>query len=109
MTEANAPLVSIIVPVFNEAATVSSVSCARSNSRSASWIAAFYPVLARGVPARDFDGAALGGLGWPPLADINHMLRIYDPEDYEKYRAGIPIKTDRIWLTKKRNRIGFWF
>lgn len=59
---------------------------------------------------QQFEGRTpLGSLGWPPLVDINHMLRIYDPEDYEKYRAGIPIRTDRVWLTKKRNRFGFRF
>lgn len=57
-----------------------------------------------------FEGrTALGNLGWPPLADINHMLRIYDPDDYSKYRAGVPIRTERIWVTKKRNRLGFRF
>jgi len=59
---------------------------------------------------QQFEGkSALGGLGWPPVADINHMLRIYDPQDYERYRAGIPIQTDRIWMVKKRNWVGFRF
>ena len=30
----------------------------------------------------------LGGLGWPRCVDINHMLQIYDPEDFSRYRAG---------------------
>ena len=59
---------------------------------------------------QQFEGkSALGGLGWPPLADINHMLRIYDPDDYARYRAGNAIRTDRIWITKRRNRLGFTF
>ena len=47
-------------------------------------------------------GAAseLGGLSWPPIADINHEVRIYDPEDYQRYRAGVPITTDRVWKKK---------
>jgi hypothetical protein len=51
----------------------------------------------------------LGGLGWPPLADIDHMLRIYDPEDYSRYRAGEPVRTDRIWTRKARVRDRFRF
>lgn len=59
---------------------------------------------------QQFEGKSpLGSLGWPPTVDINHMLRIYDPDDYSKYRAGVPIRTDRIWVTKKRNWIGFRF
>ena len=42
----------------------------------------------------------LGGLAWPPIADINHEVRIYDPEDYARYRAGIPIRTDRVWTRR---------
>jgi hypothetical protein len=59
---------------------------------------------------QQFEGRSpLGSLGWPPAVDINHMLRIYDPDDYSKYRAGVPIRTDRVWTTKKRNWIGFKF
>jgi hypothetical protein len=43
----------------------------------------------------------LGGLSWPPIADINHQVRIYDPDDYLRYRAGIPIRTDRVWQKKR--------
>jgi len=42
----------------------------------------------------------LGGLSWPPIADINHEVRIYDPEDYARYRAGVPIRTDRVWTRR---------
>jgi len=59
---------------------------------------------------QQFEGKSpLGNLGWPPGVDINHMLRIYDPDDYANYRAGVPIRTDRIWITKKRNWLGFRF
>ena len=46
--------------------------------------------------------SAVGGLGWPALADINRMVRLYDPEDFAKYRAGEPVRTDRIWVKEKR-------
>ena len=42
----------------------------------------------------------LGGLSWPPIADINHEVRIYDPEDYARYRAGVPVRTDRVWTRR---------
>jgi hypothetical protein len=41
-----------------------------------------------------------GELSWPPIVDINHEVRIHDPDDYARYRAGLPVRTDRIW--KKR-------
>ena len=43
------------------------------------------------------------------LTSFSFMLRIYDPDDYANYRAGVPIRTDRIWITKKRNWLGFRF
>ena len=51
----------------------------------------------------------LGGLGWPPRVDINHMLKIYDPEDFSRYRSGERITTERIWTKKERalSRFGF--
>jgi len=43
-----------------------------------------------------------GELSWPAIVDINHEVRIYDPEDYKRYRAGFPIRTDRIWTRRGR-------
>jgi hypothetical protein len=40
----------------------------------------------------------LGRLEWPAIADINHEVRIYDPDDYARYRAGERIVTDRLWI-----------
>jgi hypothetical protein len=40
----------------------------------------------------------LGTLAWPAVADINHEVRIYDPDDYARYRAGVRIATDRLWI-----------
>ena len=42
----------------------------------------------------------LGSLGWPPIADINHEARIYDFDDYARYRAGIPVRTNRLWIRR---------
>ncbi len=50
---------------------------------------------------RQFGGRSpLGGLSWPPIVDINHEVRIFDPDNYRQYRAGVPIRTDRIWQKK---------
>lgn len=48
-----------------------------------------------------FEGKTpIGGLGWPPIADIIHEVRIYDPDDYARYRAGIPVRTSRVWIRR---------
>ena len=44
----------------------------------------------------------LGSLAWPAIVDINHMLRIYDPDDYARYRSGERVTTERIWTKKER-------
>ena len=50
---------------------------------------------------KQFEGhSAVAGLGWPPIADIDHEVRIYDPEDYARYRSGIFVKTDRVWTKR---------
>ena len=51
----------------------------------------------------------LGGLSWPPMVDINHMLRIYDPDDYGRYRSGERVTTERVWTGRERvlTRFGF--
>ena len=51
----------------------------------------------------------IGGLAWPPIVDINHMLRIYDPDDYVRYRSGERVTTERIWTKRERvlTRFGF--
>ncbi|HEX6975198.1 MAG TPA: glycosyltransferase [Vicinamibacterales bacterium] len=40
---------------------------------------------------------AIGDLNWPPIADINHEVRIFDPDDAATYRSGVPVRTDRVW------------
>jgi hypothetical protein len=44
--------------------------------------------------------SALGGLSWPAIVDINHAVRIYDPDDYARYRSGVPMHTERLWIRK---------
>jgi hypothetical protein len=45
-----------------------------------------------------FEGhSPLGGLDWPPVANINRQVRIYDPRDRERYMRGEPVHTDRAW------------
>jgi Oligosaccharyl transferase STT3 subunit len=44
-----------------------------------------------------FEGhSPLGGLDWPPVADINRQVRIYAPRDRERYMRGERIETERV-------------
>jgi hypothetical protein len=43
-----------------------------------------------------FRADRLGELGWPPAAEINQTVRIYDPDDYDRYRRGEAVATDRV-------------
>jgi len=51
--------------------------------------------------ARFQDHSPLGSLEWPPIAQINHELRVYDPDNRAAYLAGAAIATEQIW-TKPR-------
>ncbi len=45
-----------------------------------------------------FDGkSAIGPLDWPPIAEINREVRIYDPADRAPYKLGVAVQTDRVW------------
>lgn len=48
-----------------------------------------------------FRNDRLGELGWPPMAEINQTVRIYDPEDYDKYRRGETVATDRVIIKRQ--------
>ena len=48
-----------------------------------------------------FHNDRLGDLEWPPMAEINRNVRIYDPEDYEKHRSGAFIATDRVIIKRR--------
>jgi hypothetical protein len=61
-----------------------------------------FEVSEEGDFRKRFEGtSAIGGLNWPPIADINHEVRIYDPENAATYRRGEPVPTERLW-TKAR-------
>ena len=38
----------------------------------------------------------LGTLEWPPIADIDRSVRIFDPDDYERYMRGEYVRTEQI-------------
>jgi hypothetical protein len=42
----------------------------------------------------------VGDLDWPPLADFNREVRIYDPADFSAYRAGRKIATDFVFTRR---------
>ncbi len=49
-----------------------------------------------------FEGkSAIARLEWPPIAEIDREVRIYDPADYGRYLGGASIHTDHVW-TKRR-------
>jgi hypothetical protein len=41
--------------------------------------------------------SALASLDWPPRYQVGSMIRIYDPSDRRRYRAGRRVRTVRIW------------
>jgi len=50
---------------------------------------------------RRFAGVSeFGALDWPPAAQIGHHVRLYDPSDRSRYRAGATIPIARIPLSK---------
>ena len=49
-----------------------------------------------------FASDPLGSLAWPPMADIDRVVRIYDPDDQPRYMRGEFVPTDRV-TTRSRN------
>jgi hypothetical protein len=43
-----------------------------------------------------FAGQRFGGLDWPPRYDVDRRVRIFLPEDRERYLAGEPVSTETI-------------
>jgi hypothetical protein len=39
----------------------------------------------------------IGGLEWPPIAQLGQEVRIFDPLDYERFRRGEKIETDYVF------------
>jgi hypothetical protein len=61
-----------------------------------------FEVSEEGDFRKRFEGkSAIGDLNWPPIADINHDVRIYDPANAATYRSGEPVRTDRVWTKPK--------
>jgi hypothetical protein len=49
-----------------------------------------------------FEGkSAVGRLDWPPIAEIDREVRIYDPADQGPYLRGASIHTDRVWMARR--------
>jgi hypothetical protein len=44
-----------------------------------------------------FAGQRFGGLDWPPRYDVDRRVRIFLPEDRERYLAGEPVPTETIF------------
>jgi len=41
-----------------------------------------------------------GALEWPPLANINRQVRIYNPDDLAVYARGGTVATDNVWTIR---------
>lgn len=54
-----------------------------------------------GFRARFGRQSALGRLEWPPIAEIDRDVRIYDPADRDPFMRGGSVRTDHFW-TKRR-------
>ena len=44
-----------------------------------------------------FAGSPLAALDWPPAVEIGAQVRIYRPEDRERYMRGLPVTTEYAW------------
>ncbi len=44
-----------------------------------------------------FAGQTYGGLDWPPRYDVDRRVRIFLPEDRDRYLAGAPVATETIF------------
>ena len=38
----------------------------------------------------------LGTLAWPPVADIDRVVHIFDPDDYARYMSGVYVRTQQV-------------
>jgi hypothetical protein len=45
--------------------------------------------------------SATGRLEWPPMADIDRQIRIYDPAQYAPFIRGESVRTDQVWTRRK--------
>jgi hypothetical protein len=44
-----------------------------------------------------FAGSPLAALDWPPAVEIGAQVRIYRPEDRDRYTRGLPVTTEYAW------------
>ena len=44
-----------------------------------------------------FAGQAYGGLDWPPRYDVDRRVRLFVPEDRERYLQGQPVATEYVF------------
>jgi hypothetical protein len=47
--------------------------------------------------------SGIGRLEWPPIAEIDREVRIYDPDGYAPYMRGAPVRTDHFWSKARRH------
>jgi hypothetical protein len=48
--------------------------------------------------------SSLASLDWPPVAQIGTSIRVYDPDDRNRYRAGETVASERLWSPVARPR-----
>jgi hypothetical protein len=57
-----------------------------------------------GFRARFGRQSAVGRLEWPPIAEIDRDVRIYDPADREPFMRGGSVRTDHFWTNRRSGR-----
>jgi hypothetical protein len=51
---------------------------------------------------RRFGGkSATGRLEWPPMAEIDRQIRIYDPAQYAPFMRGESVRTEQVWTRRR--------
>jgi glycosyltransferase involved in cell wall biosynthesis len=45
--------------------------------------------------------SATGRLEWPPMAEIDRQIRIYDPAQYAPFIRGESVRTDQVWTRRR--------
>ena len=53
-----------------------------------------------GFRARFGQQSATGRLEWPPIAEIDRDVRIYDPADRAPFMRGGSVRTDHFWTKR---------
>lgn len=95
------PLISILVPVFNEATTVAAVIARllevplpAPHSRTPAIV--LEPWEHEAFRVR-FARQDYGALDWPPRYELERRVQIFLPEDRARYRAGETVATERVF------------